>query len=426
MIKNRISIKMQKHGGNNMYNILIAQSGGPTAAINASLAGVMEQAFATADIDKVYGGCNGIQGILEDRIVQLNEQFENKDENLNKLKCTPAMYLGSCRYKMKPYTEDATDYDKVLEIFKKYDIGAFFYIGGYDSMDTVDKMSDYVKEHGMDVKVIGIPKTIDNDLMMIDHTPGFGSAAKYIATTIREVAMDTYIYNMDTVVIVEVMGRNAGWLTAASVLARNNYNVAPHLIYLPEVPFNMDDFVQMVKKNLFQYHHVIVAVSEGIQDENGKYISASGNAVDKFGHVMLSGTGNVLKNIVSERIGCKVRSIELNVLQRAASHIASATDIAESAELGRNGVRLAMSGNTGVMSTLIRKSSEPYEVEYSFGDISKIANAEKKIPREWISSDGTDVTAEMIAYLKPLVMGEVSVPYKDGIPDYMFDRIRRK
>ena len=426
MIKNRISIKMQKHGGNNMYNILIAQSGGPTAAINASLAGVMEQAFATADIDKVYGGCNGIQGILEDRIVQLNEQFENKDENLNKLKCTPAMYLGSCRYKMKPYTEDATDYDKVLEIFKKYDIGAFFYIGGNDSMDTVDKMSDYVKEHGMDVKVIGIPKTIDNDLMMIDHTPGFGSAAKYIATTIREVAMDTYIYNMDTVVIVEVMGRNAGWLTAASVLARNNYNVAPHLIYLPEVPFNMDDFVQMVKKNLFQYHHVIVAVSEGIQDENGKYISASGNAVDKFGHVMLSGTGNVLKNIVSERIGCKVRSIELNVLQRAASHIASATDIAESAELGRNGVRLAMSGNTGVMSTLIRKSSEPYEVEYSFGDISKIANAEKKIPREWISSDGTDVTAEMIAYLKPLVMGEVSVPYKDGIPDYMFDRIRRK
>lgn len=407
-------------------NILIAQSGGPTAAINASLAGVMEAAFAAPEIDKVYGGCNGIQGILEDRIVQLNEAFEGNEESLNRLKMTPAMYLGSCRYKMKPVEEDTADYDRVVEIFKKYNIGAFFYIGGNDSMDTVDKMSKYVALKGIDVKVVGIPKTIDNDLMMIDHTPGFGSAAKYIATSVREVAMDTYIYNMDTVVIVEVMGRNAGWLTAASALARNNYNVAPHLIYLPEVPFNSDDFIQQVKKILFQYHHVIVAVSEGIKDEDGKYISAQGTKTDKFGHVMLSGTGAVLKDLVAERIGCKVRSIELNVLQRAAAHCASATDLDESFKLGSNGVKLALSGETGVMSTLERTCDAPYTIKYSSAKIDQIANAEKKIPREWITPDGSDVTPKMIEYLRPLIQGEPDVPYKDGLPDYILDRVRRK
>lgn len=407
-------------------NILIAQSGGPTSAINASLAGVMEAAFASSEIDKVYGGCNGIQGILEDRIIQLNEGFEGNDESLNRLKLTPAMYLGSCRYKMKSYEEDSADYDRVLEIFQKYQIGAFFYIGGNDSMDTVDKMSKYVTMKNIDVKVVGIPKTIDNDLMMIDHTPGFGSAAKYIATSVREIAMDTYIYNMDTVVIVEVMGRNAGWLTAASVLARSNYNIAPQLIYLPEVAFDSDDFIQKVKKILFQYHHVIVAVSEGIKDKNGSYISAQGNKVDKFGHVMLSGTGSVLKDMVAERIGCKVRSIELNVLQRAAAHCSSATDIEESFALGQNGVKLALAGETGVMSTLTRVQDMPYEVTYSSAKIDEIANAEKKIPREWITADGTDVTSDMIDYLKPLIQGEAEVPYRDGLPDYILDRVRRK
>lgn len=407
-------------------NILIAQSGGPTAAINASLAGVMEAAFAASEIDKVYGGCNGIHGILEDRIIQLNEVFEGNEENIKRLKVTPAMYLGSCRYKMKPLEEDTSDYDRVLEIFQKYQIGAFFYIGGNDSMDTVDKMSKYVALKGIDVKVVGIPKTIDNDLMMIDHTPGFGSAAKYIATSIREIAMDTYIYNMDTVVIVEIMGRNAGWLTAASALARSNYNVAPQLIYLPEVAFNEDDFIQQIKKILFQYHHVVVAVSEGIKDEAGKYICAQGNKTDKFGHVMLSGTGAVLKNLVTERIGCKVRSIELNVLQRAAAHCSSATDLEESFNLGSNGVKLALSGSTGVMSTLTRTCNNPYTVEYSSAKIDEIANAEKKIPREWITSDGADVTDEMIEYLRPLIQGEVSLPYKDGLPDYILDRVRRK
>lgn len=411
-----------------MYNILVAQSGGPTVAINASLAGVIEQGFASDQIDKVYGGCNGIQGILEDRIVELNEKFEGNTENLDRLKCTPAMYLGSCRYKMKSYEEDPSDYDKVIEVCKRLNIGAFFYIGGNDSMDTVAKLSTYVHDKGLDIKVIGIPKTIDNDLMMIDHTPGFGSAAKYIATTVREIAMDTFIYNMDTVVIVEIMGRNAGWLTAAAALARNEYNVAPQLIYLPEVLFNTDEFVQKVKKCLFNYHHVIVAVSEGIKGENGKYISAQGGAVDKFGHVRLSGTGEVLGNLITERIGCKVRSIELNVLQRAASHISSATDLEESEQLGKNGVKLALEGKTGVMSTLERISTEDgsYAVRYDSADIQNIANEEKKVPKEWITKDGTDVTSEMIDYLKPLIQGEVKVPYKDGMPDYLIDRMKRK
>lgn len=409
-----------------MYNILVEQSGGPTVAINASLAGVIREGLNSAPIDRIYGGCNGIQGILEDRIIDLTERFENNEADIERLICTPSMYLGSCRYKMKSPDEDNTDYDKILEIFKKYEIGAFFYIGGNDSMDTVDKLSSYVKMHNLDVKVVGIPKTIDNDLMEIDHTPGFGSAAKYIATTVREISMDTFIYNMDTVVIVEIMGRNAGWLTAASVLARSETNVAPQLIYLPEVPFNQEEFIQNVKKCLFTYHHVIVAVSEGIKDEHGKYISAQGGAVDKFGHVKLSGTGEVLKNLVTERIGCKVRSIELNVLQRAAAHLSSATDLNESIELGINGVKLALAGNTGVMSTLTRTDEKEYHVTYSSADISKIANAEKKIPAEWITANGTDVTQDMIDYLKPLIQGEVAVPYKDGVPDYIIDRVNRK
>jgi 6-phosphofructokinase 1 len=409
-----------------MYNVLIAQSGGPTAAINASLAGVMQAAFESEEIDRVYGGCNGVQGILEGRIIELNDQFEGNVHNMERLKCTPAMFLGSCRYKMKSFDEDETDYEKILAVLDKYHIGAFFYIGGNDSMDTVDKLSKYVQKNGKDIKIIGIPKTIDNDLMMIDHTPGFGSAAKYVATTVREIAMDTFIYNIDTVVIIEVMGRNAGWLTAAAALARSNYNVAPQLIYLPEIPFNIVEFVQKVKKCLFQYHHVIVAVSEGIKDEDGNYISAIGDKVDKFGHAMLSGTGQVLRDTIVERIGCKVRSIELNVMQRAASHVASETDINESFRLGANGVELAVEGRTGIMSTLERKSSVPYEVEYGYADIAQIANEEKKVPREWISADGVDVMPELVNYLRPLVQGEVQVPYRDGLPDYMFDRVKRK
>lgn len=403
-----------------MRNCLVAQSGGPTVAINASLAGVIRAAFEYDDIGTVYGARNGIMGVLEDKLVVMNERFEKSSEMINKLKNTPSMYLGSCRYKLKDYRVDSTDYDRICEIFEKYDIGYFFYIGGNDSMDTVAKVSEYAKDKGLDVKVVGIPKTIDNDLTCIDHTPGFGSAAKFIATSILEMAHDTYIYHIDTVLIVEIMGRNAGWLTAASVLARNEYSEAPHLIYLPESKFVKADFVEKVKKLIAEKHHVIVAVSEGIKDENGQYVSAQGGKVDNFGHVMLSGTGEVLKQIVSEEIGCKVRSIELNVLQRAAAHCGSLTDIKESFELGINGVKLAEKGKSGVMSTAVRVSDEPYKLEYGYAEIQDIANYEKTIPAEWISEDGTDVTEDMLTYLRPLIVGENPVEYKGGMPDYIF------
>lgn len=402
-------------------NCLVAQSGGPTAAINSSLAGVISQALKSDAVHTVYGAKNGIQGVLNDNLVALNDIFA-KEEQIERLKNTPSMYLGSCRYKLTDYKKDTSDYDKICEILDKYDIGYFFYIGGNDSMDTVAKLSAYTRDKGLDVKVIGIPKTIDNDLYCIDHTPGFGSAAKYIAASVLEMAHDTYIYAIDTVLIVEIMGRNAGWLTAASSLARTSYSGAPHLIYLPERAFDKKDFVQRVKELIKEKHHVIVAVSEGIKDADGNYISAQGGKVDKFGHVMLSGTGKVLESIVVEEIGCKVRSVELNVLQRAASHIASETDIEESFCLGANGVRLAMEGKTGVMSTLNRVSDEPYEVVYGEADIEKIANYEKKIPDEWINEDGTDVREPMERYLRPLIQGESKVAFANGIPSYMFLR----
>lgn len=400
-------------------NCLVAQSGGPTVAINSSLAGVIAGALKAPEINKVYGARNGIQGVLNDNLVVLNDIFAD-ESNIEALKNTPSMYLGSCRYKLTDYRKDTADYDKICEILDKYDIGYFFYIGGNDSMDTVAKLSAYSKDKGLDVKVIGVPKTIDNDLYCIDHTPGFGSAAKYIATSVLEMAHDTYIYAIDTVLIVEIMGRNAGWLTAASSLARNDYSDAPHLIYLPEKAFDKDLFVTKVKELLAKKHHVIIAVSEGIKDKEGNYISAQGGKVDKFGHVMLSGTGKVLESIVAEEIGCKVRSVELNVLQRAAAHVSSLTDIEESFNLGLNGVKLAMEGKSGVMSTLTRVSDAPYDVTYGEADIEKIANYEKMIPVEWISEDGTDVLAPMETYLRPLIQGENKIEYVNGVPHYMF------
>lgn len=399
-------------------NILVAQSGGPTAAINASLAGVIKAGLESDKIDQIYGGMNGIQGIIEDHIMLLNPIFED-EKNLAKLKITPAMYLGSCRYKLKTPDQDPSDFDAILAAFKKYEIGAFFYIGGNDSMDTVEKLADYTKEQNIDVKIVGVPKTVDNDLMQIDHTPGFGSAARYVATTVREIAMDTYIYNMDTVVIVEIMGRDAGWLTASSALARFDGSVAPHLIYLPEVEFDMESFLQAVKRKLFKYHHVIVAVSEGVKTADGEYLSSDHDKVDKFGHTALAGTGTMLQDLIKDRIGCKVRSVELNVCQRAAGHCTSETDLSESMQLGENGVKYALDGMSGVMASIFRTSDAPYSVEYGPADIHGIANAAKPVPREWISEDGTDVTDGMIQYLKPLVLGNPDVPYTDGLPDYI-------
>ena len=402
-----------------MKNAIIAQSGGPTVAINASLAGVLNYNIKNGIFENVYGSLNGITGILEDRFINLSEKINEIDGFVEKLVVTPAMYLGSCRYKM-PLPEDNKEiYEKIFDFFKKHDIDAFFYIGGNDSMDTVDRLSKYAASINSDVRVIGIPKTIDNDLVHIDHTPGFGSAAKYVATSILEMAHDTYIYHMKSVTIVEIMGRDAGWLTAASALARNGYSKAPHLIYLPEAAFDAKECVEDVKALLEKQDDVIIAISEGIRDKDGNYFSASESKLDKFGHVQLSGAGKALEHLIANEIGCKVRSVELNILQRCATHQASLTDLEESVKLGEKACELAKDGKTGLMATITRTSDKPYEVVYGGHPVCEIANGVKAVPREWINERGNDVTEEMLTYLKPLIKGEAKVEYVDGLPQYL-------
>ena len=402
----------------NQSNCMVAQSGGPTVAINASLAGVIAGVRQSGKYDVCYGAINGILGILNERYLNLTEVV-NDDEKLERLKVTPAMYLGSCRPKLPNYKDDDSPYVFIFNQFTKMNIKAFFYIGGNDSMDTVLKLSDYAAKINSDIRIIGIPKTIDNDLCMIDHTPGFGSAAKYIASTMLEVAHDTFIYAVKSVTIVEIMGRDAGWLTASSALARNSYNTAPHLIYLPEVAFDKEQFLNDIREKLKTLNNVIVAVSEGIRDENGDYITASKAVADQFGHQQLSGAGKALEFLVKENIGVKVRSVEVNVLQRCAAHMASKTDLDESFTLGKKAVSLAEEGITASMVILERISNMPYQVRYDHAPIAGIANEAKSIPREWINKAGNDIMPELYDYLKPLIQGEITVSYKDGIPVYM-------
>lgn len=401
-----------------MKNCFVAQSGGPTAAINASLAGVIKGVLEHSDFDRIYGSLNGITGILEGRYLDLTDIFQ-KEETLNLLKRTPAMYLGSCRFKLPKPEDDIQPYQFIFEKFAEMNIGAFFYIGGNDSMDTVDKLSAYGASIGSDIRVIGIPKTIDNDLCATDHTPGFGSAAKYVASSILEISHDTLIYHVKSVTIVEIMGRDAGWLTAASALARNEYSTAPHLIYLPERDFDTEAFLADVSRLLQERDNVIIAVSEGIRDKDGNYISASAGAVDNFGHSQLSGAGKALEYLVQERLHVKVRSVEVNILQRCGGHIASLTDLDESFAQGEFGVTLAGYGETGKMVTLSRTSNTPYAVSYSATAIADIANKVKSVPMEYINAEGNDVTSEMITYLKPLIQGEPVVDFKDGLPVYL-------
>ena len=402
----------------NQSNCMVAQSGGPTVAINASLAGVIDGVMRSGKYATCYGSINGILGILNENYLNLTEMIDD-EEKLERLKVTPAMYLGSCRHKLPNYKDDDSPYVFIFNQFAKLNIKVFFYIGGNDSMDTVLKLSDYAAKINSDIRIIGIPKTIDNDLCVIDHTPGFGSAAKYIASTMLEVAHDTFIYAVKSVTIVEIMGRDAGWLTASSALARNEYNTAPHLIYLPEVAFDKEQFLNDIREKLKTLNNVIVAVSEGIRDENGDYITASKAVADQFGHQQLSGAGKALEFLVKENIGVKVRSVEVNVLQRCAAHMASATDLNESFTLGNTAVSLAEEGITASMVTLERASNTPYEVRYDHAPIAGIANEAKSIPREWINETGNDITPALYEYLKPLIQGEVSISYKDGIPVYM-------
>ena len=402
----------------NQSNCMVAQSGGPTAAINASLAGVISGIKKSGKYDTCYGAINGILGILNERYLNLSQMIPD-EETLNRLKVTPAMYLGSCRHKLPDYKDDDSAYVFIFNQFAKLNIKAFFYIGGNDSMDTVLKLSDYAAKIKSDIRIIGVPKTIDNDLCMIDHTPGFGSAAKYIASTMLEIAHDTFIYAVKSVTIVEIMGRDAGWLTAASALARNDYNTAPHFIYLPEVAFDKEQFLTDIRNKLKTLNNVIVAVSEGIRDKNGDYITASKAVADQFGHQQLSGAGKALEFLVKENIGVKVRSVEINVLQRCASHLASGTDIDEAFNVGFEAVRAAENGETGRMITINVEQREPYIANYKAADIHGIANEEKRLPLTWITPDGVNVTDEFLEYARPLIDGYCYPHYANGVPKHV-------
>lgn len=399
-----------------MKNCIIGQSGGPTAAINATLAGIIESSLNSDRTGEVLGCVNGIDGILSENIINLSERFKER-EQLNLLIQTPASFLGSCRKKLK--TEE--EFKKIFEVFEKYDIGYFFYIGGNDSMDTVLKLSEYAKKINSDVKIIGVPKTIDNDLAATDHTPGFGSAAKYIASTVKEICYDSAVYDLNSVTIVEIMGRNAGWLTASAALAKESDGGMPQLIYLPEVPFDDEEFLNSVKKISERDKNVVVCVSEGIKYSDGSYVceKLSSGETDTFGHKYLSGTAKALEILVREKLGFKARGIELNVCQRAASHISSGTDLKESVECGKFAFSSAVSGQSGKMVIIRRISDSPYKTEFSLYDISKIANKEKTVPVSYINREKNGVTQVMTDYLKPLIQGEKKVIFKDGLPYYI-------
>ena len=391
-------------------NAVVGQSGGPTAAINATLAGVIEKCLESDKIGTLYGAVHGIDGLLKENLINLNNIFENND-NLELLKVTPSSYLGSCRYRLKE-----EQVDDVFSVFKKFDIGYFFYIGGNDSMDTVSKLSKKAEKYG--VKVIGVPKTIDNDLFATDHCPGFGSAAKYIATSIMEITRDCTCYDLDSVTIVEIMGRNAGWLTASSALARANGSTTPDLIYLPERPFIKEKFLEDVKNMIAKKHSIVVAISEGIRDENGTYIAeqTADFKGDSFGHGQLGGAGKVLEELIKNTLHCKARSIEINLLQRCAGHMLSKTDIDLSVKIGNQAVISAENGHSCIMMAYKHKSYMPFEAEIAPISIEGIANAENKVPDEFINDNGNDVTKKFIEYAFPLIQGEISVPMKDGLP----------
>ncbi|MDO5559021.1 MAG: 6-phosphofructokinase [Oscillospiraceae bacterium] len=398
-------------------NIAVAQSGGPTCAINSSLAGVIKEALQEERIGSVFGSRNGIEGIINDRLVNLDKETCT-DEWLNLLKYTPASVLGSCRIKLRSSAQDADTYKTIFENFKKNNIGAFFYIGGNDSMDTVQKLSEYAAQNNIDVRIIGIPKTIDNDVAATDHTPGYGSAAKYIATTAAEIIRDSAVYNVKSVTIIEIMGRDAGWLTAAAALPRANNQPAPDLIYLPETAFSTQKFIDDINNLHEKQNSVVVAVSEGLKDENGEY-AANGylsETVDVFGHQYLAGLGKFLENLVKEKIGCKVRAVELNVMQRCSSHLSSKTDLDEAELIGAQAVKASFRGVTGKMMIFRRISTVPYKTEIDSFEISTIANKEKLFPVDWINDQGNNINDEAVQYILPLIQGEVQIPTKNGLP----------
>ena len=404
-------------------NVIVGQSGGPTAAINSSLAGVYRTA-KDRGAKKVYGMLHGIQGLLKERYIDLSEHITN-ELDVELLKRTPAAYLGSCRYKLPEIHENRDVYEKIFEILNKLEIEAFIYIGGNDSMDTIKKLSDYAIVTGQPTRFVGCPKTIDNDLALTDHTPGYGSAAKYIGTSVKEIIRDGFCleYEKGVVTIVEIMGRNAGWLTGAAALAKGEDCPGPDLIYLPELAFDLEKFSTKIKKLMEKKMSVVVAVSEGIKLEDGRYVCELGTGVDfvdAFGHKQLTGTASYLANFVAGEVGCKTRAIELSTLQRAASHLASRVDILEAYQVGGAAVKAADEGDSGKMVVIERFSDDPYQSGTEVKDVHKIANGEKLVPRNWVNQEGTYVTEEFITYVKPLIQGDVSPVMVDGIPRHLY------
>ena len=395
-----------------MMNIAVAQSGGPTCAINASLLGVIKEALKNPEIRVIYGSVNGIEGIINDRMIDLKAAIHT-NEDMELLRQTPSTVLGSCRYKLPELSENAEIYQKICECLKRHEIRAFFYIGGNDSMDTVAKLSDYFAKIGEDIQVIGVPKTIDNDLCETDHTPGFGSAAKYAATSIQEITRDSSVYSIQSITIIEVMGRHAGWLAASSCTLHANGETAPHLIYLPECPFDAERFLSDVAEQMKLHKAVIVVVSEGIQLADD---SCRSGKIDCFGHAYLSGVGKQLEKLVSDRFACKVRSIELNVMQRCSSHISSRTDIDEAEQIGAAAVLAALSGESGKMMRFRRILDMPYTVAIEPVDAHLVANRERFFPAEWMNDSRNNVRDEAIPYFQPLMQGEQIIKMQNGLP----------
>lgn len=402
-------------------NAIVGQSGGPTAAINATLAGVIFGAMNSENVGRIYGMKNGIEGLLDDNVIELDGYFPD-DDAFEVLKRTPAAALGSCRRRL-PAEGDPKyrqTFEKIIEQFKKYDVRFFFYIGGNDSMDTVAKLSKYTAECGYEMRVIGVPKTIDNDLLGTDHTPGFGSAAKYISVTMQEILRDTAVYTQKAVTIVEIMGRDTGWLTASSALGRLSSLPSPDLIYLPERSFDIDEFFSDLKKILSEKPNVVIAVSEGLRFADGRFVGegTQSGAVDVFGHKYLSGTAKALELAVRNKLGIKVRSVELNLPQRCASHIASICDIEESFGVGKAAVSAAEQGVSREMMVILRdcNEGEPYSSVFGHMDIDLIANRTKFVPKHYINERGNFVTDDCLRYILPLINGESYPEYRGGLP----------
>ncbi len=404
-------------------NVIVGQSGGPTAAINSSLAGVFRTAIDRG-YKKVYGMLHGIQGLVDNRYVDLSEHIQTGlDAEL--LKRTPSAYLGSCRFKLPDIHEDQALYDKIFKKLDELEIDVFIYIGGNDSMDTIKKLSDYALFSGSQIRFVGCPKTIDNDLALTDHTPGYGSAAKYIGTSVKEIIRDGFSLETEKgqVIIIEIMGRDAGWLTGAAALAKSEDCDGPDAIYLPEVDFDMAAFLKKCKDLLKKKASVVIAVSEGIHTADGKYVTEADGGVeyvDAFGHKQLTGTASYLCNVVAREIGCKTRAIEFSTLQRAASHCASRVDILEAFEVGGAALKAADEGDSGKMVVITRLSDDPYQAGTEVKDVHKIANDVRLVPRNWITKDGTYVTSEFITYVRPLIQGDVAPIMVDGIPRHLW------